>query len=263
MATAKHAPLRASGTKSYGISELARISGVTVRTLHHYDAIGLLRPSRRGRAGYRVYGDADLRALQRIVVLRELGLSLEAIRGLVEAGTRELRTTLSEHRSRLRSELEQRQAVLRALDAALFEGREETIMEKLFEGTEQFDSIKYQDETRERWGDTESYRESARRTARYGEAEWLQIRAESEALLSAWAALRKGGAAADGLEARSLAERHRQHIDKWYYPCTRAQHAQVSELYVADPRFAATFERYAEGLAGFAAASIRANAAQP
>lgn len=244
---------------SHSVSEVARISGVTVRTLHHYDAIGLLTPSRRGRAGYRVYDDADLRTLQRIVVLRELGLPLEAIRTLVQAGMRELRATLSEQRAKLRSELDHKQAVLRALDAALAEGREETIMDKLFEGTEQFDSIKYQDETRARWGDTEAYRESARRTALYGEAEWARIRAENEALLVAWAALHLAGAAADGPEARDLAERHRQHIDRWYYPCTRAHHAQVSELYVNDARFAASFERHAEGLAAFAAASIRAN----
>jgi len=250
--------------RTYSVGEVARIAHVTVRLLHHYDAIGLVVPSRRGRAGYREYDEDDLRRLQRVVLLRELGLSLEAIGALVDGRDADLRATLATHRDRLRDELDRRHAVLRALEAALATHEGETLtMDKLFEGTEHFDLVRHQEEARERWGDTDAYRESMRRTRGYDKADWARLETEVAPILSGWAALLSAGAAPDAVEARALAERHRLHIDRWFYPCDRAHHARLAELYVSDARFAAYFDRHAPGLTAFVAAAIRANADAP
>ena len=118
----------------------------------------------------------------------------------------------------------------------------------MFEG---FDPSEYEEEARERWGDTDAYRESARRTAQYGEAEWSEIRREAEEIVREMIAVMRAGAPADGTEARALAERHRQHISRWFYPCSTQMHRGLAEMYVVDERFTQTYEREAAGLAGY------------
>ena len=125
---------------------------------------------------------------------------------------------------------------------------------------EDFDPAEYEEEARERWGDTDAYRESARRSARYGEAEWAQIRAESEAVVADFAALLTAGAPADGAPARAVAERHRRHIAQWFYEVSPQMHRNLAEMYIADARFAAGYEKVAPGLARYVHDAVLANA---
>lgn len=243
----------------YSVRQVAARTGVTVRTLHHYDSIGLLVPSRRGRSGYRSYDDADLRRLHRIVVLRELGLSLAAIGSLLAGPAGALREALTAQRARIAEELLHKEAVLRALDRALASDGEEASMDDLFDDTTEFDSLRHREEARARWGQTDEYRESARRTKGYDADAWARIHAEAAALMAAFAALLAAGSRPDSREARDLAERHRLHLARWYYACSREHHARLAELYVADARFAAYFDAHAEGLAAFVSAAIQAN----
>jgi len=123
-----------------------------------------------------------------------------------------------------------------------------------------FENGPYEDEARERWGDTEAFKESARRTKRYKPEDWAKIKAEGEGVEAAMAALLSAGEAADGPKAMDLAERARLHIDRWFYPCSRGMHAALADMYTADARFAAHYEERAAGLAAFVADAIRANA---
>jgi MerR family transcriptional regulator, thiopeptide resistance regulator len=125
-----------------------------------------------------------------------------------------------------------------------------TVIEEasMFEG---FDPTEYEDEARERWGSTDAYQESARRTARYGETEWSEIRDESSEIVRGQVELMRAGAAADGAEARALAERHREHISRWFYPCSPQMHRGLGEMYIADERFTRTYEHEAPGLAQY------------
>ena len=118
----------------------------------------------------------------------------------------------------------------------------------------------YEDEARERWGKTSAYRESARRTRGYGDAEWAQIRAEAEEIERGFAAALAAGEPADGERATGLAEAARRHIDRWFYPCSREMHRALGEMYTADERFRAHYDERAEGLATYVAAAIDANA---
>lgn len=118
------------------------------------------------------------------------------------------------------------------------------------------------DEARDRWGDTDAYRESARRAQQYKAADWSKIKAEIEAVEAAMAALLTAGEAPHGSKAMDLAEEARLHIHRWFYPCSPAMHVGLADMYTADPRFAAHYDDRAPGLAAFMAGAIRANAAR-
>jgi MerR family transcriptional regulator, thiopeptide resistance regulator len=133
---------------------------------------------------------------------------------------------------------------------------------KMFDGFEDFDHAQYEDEARERWGHTDAWKESKRRTKDYTKADWTRIREEADAVMRGLADLLGRGHPADSSEAMAVAEQHRQHIDRWFYPCSRAMHERIAEMYTADPRFEASFEKRASGLAAYAQAAIRANAAR-
>ena len=118
----------------------------------------------------------------------------------------------------------------------------------LFEG---FDPEEYAEEAKDRWGDTDAYKESARRTKRYGKAEWDAIRRDADAIYARLAELMREGAPADDARVRGVAVAHREHITRWFYPCSREIHRGLAEMYVADPRFTANLDKIAPGFAQF------------
>ena len=248
----------------YTVGRVAALAGVTVRTLHHYDRIGLLSPSRRSENGYRLYDYDDLERLRQIRLLRELRLSLEAVEQLVDAPAYDRRSALIAQRELLRERQERTESIIRGVDRALTALEEETKMDttEMFEGLDDFDHAQYEDEVKERWGDTEAYRESMRRTRRYGKDDWARIKAEGEGVFAGLAELMAMGALAAGRAAMDLAEEHRCHIDRWFYPCSHEMHGCLAEMYTADPRFTEYFEKRAEGLAVFVQDAIRANEAR-
>lgn len=241
------------------VGELSAQAGVSVRTLHHYDEMGLLVPSERSEAGYRLYAYSDLERLQEILVWRQLGFALEEIRALLDDPGHDRESALLDQRELVGAELERLGATARALDAALAAHREGNEMEA---GTmfQDFDPTEYEDEVRERWGHTDAYRESTRRAAGYGEREWEQIRAESESVVADFAASMAAGEPAEGAPARALAERHRQHITRWFYEVSPQMHRNLAEMYIADDRFKRNYEQVAPGLASYVHDAVLANA---
>ena len=132
--------------------------------------------------------------------------------------------------------------------------------ETMFDGFEEFDHAKYEDEARERWGDTDAFQESARRTRQYGKPEWDAIKTEGGEILAAFAAAMAAGKRPRDPEVQAIAERHRLHIDRWFYPCSKQMHATVAAMYTQDPRFEAFYEKVAKGLAAFVSEAIVAAA---
>jgi MerR family transcriptional regulator, thiopeptide resistance regulator len=242
------------------IGEVADLAGVTVRTLHHYDAIGLVRPSERSGAGYRLYDDHDLDRLQTVLFYRELGFALEEIRALVADGYDRV-AALREQRKLLAAEKDRRERMIAAIDDALTaheEGRTVS-SEAMFEVFGD-DQRAWQDEAEERWGDTDAWRESRRRTASYTADDWQELKAESVAIMDRIAAVYRDGAAPDSVEAMDAVDAHREQIDRRFYPLSRAMHVHLGEMYVTDPRFTATYEELAPGLAAWVRDAILANA---
>lgn len=240
------------------VGEAARLAGVTVRTLHHYDAIGLLSPAGRSGSGYRLYADSDLERLHQIVLLRDLGLSLEAIGRVLDAPEYDRASALRSQRRALEARVRRTRAMIRAVDAAIQTLDEGATMaaEELFDG---FDPTEYEKEAEERWGGTEAFQESLRRTKGYGEEDWKRMSAEADVILSGLAEHMAAGRRPDALEVMDAAEAHRLHIDRWFYRCGHDMHVALSRLYVDDPRFRDYFERRREGLTEFLASAIRAN----
>lgn len=251
--------------KLYLVSELAARTGVSVRTLHHYDAIGLLTPRERSAKGYRLYGDAELLRLQQILIERSLGLSLEHIRRTLDDPSFDLQTALIDQRERLYHRRDETAAMIEAVDAALASlddderGDAELELERLFEG---FDPAAYEAEVEQRWGQTQAYAESKRRTQDYGPEQWAAIKAEAGTINRELAALMVAEVSAADPRAMDLAERHREHIGRWFYACPPTLHAGLGQMYVDDPRFAATYDEVAPGLAAYVRDAIVANAAR-
>ena len=252
---------------------MARLGRVTVRTLHHYDAIGLLTPSERSPAGYRLYTRADLERLQEILVYRELGFPLAAIAEMVDSPAQDRTAALRSQREQLLARRDALDEMIDTLSRTLTALEEDQDMsaEEMFKGfpdlTNAPDDVRahqaeHAAEVEERWGGSDSYRESARRVQRYSKDDWARIKAENEENESRMAALLAAEVDPTSPEAMDGAEALRLHIDRWYYPCPPAAHATLADMYETDGRFKAHYERRAAGLARFIAAAIRANAAR-
>ena len=235
----------------FTVGELAKLTGVTVRTLHHYDELGLVRPSQRSEAGYRLYTDRDVLRLQQVLLFRELGLPLDEIAAVLDDPAFSRGDALRRHREVLVGKRARLDAMLAALDRALI--KEEGPMKpeevkSLFEG---FDPEEYAEEAKQKWGETDAYKESARRTKQYGKAEWDAIRREGDAINVRLVELMREGAGPDDARVREAALAHREHISKWFYPCSREIHRGLAAMYLADPRFTANLDRIAPGFARF------------
>lgn len=238
---------------AFTVGDLAKLTGVTVRALHHYDELGLVVPSQRSAAGYRLYGDADILRLQQVLLFRELGLPLDEIAAVLDDPDYDSIDALRRHREVLVAKRARLDAMLVALDATISTPNEGKTMKPddvktMFDG---FDPEDYADEAHQRWGETDSFKESARRTKRYGKPEWEQIKREANAIYTELAQLMTAGAAPTDPRVAAQVEAHRAHIDRWFYPCSHAIHRKLGEIYVADPRFAANIDGYGAGLAQF------------
>lgn len=246
------------------VGDVARLAGISVRTLHHYDEVGLLSPSERSEAGYRLYTDSDLAALQQVLFYRELGFGLEDIRQVMcDPGFDRLEALVTQ-RTLLAEKAAQLHHMIEAVDKAI-DGTQKGIAmskEEMFEVFGDFDPAEYEDEVQERWGETDAYKESARRTARYTKDDWARFKAESEQIGSDTAALMDAGVPADDPRAMDLAEQARLQIDTWFYPCSKQMHMNLAEMYIADPRFTATYERIHVGMAQYWHDAILANGAR-
>jgi MerR family transcriptional regulator, thiopeptide resistance regulator len=256
---------REPAESAYTVGEFAEVARVSIRTLHHYDAIGLLSPSRRTGSGYRLYGRDELEQLHQILVYRELDFPLDAIARIMLDPTFDRRAALVAQREQLAARVGRMEAILAAIDAAIEalakgEPMDDTAM---FEVFGDFDPKQYEAEVKERWGETDAYKESARRTARYTKEDWKQIKSEGDAVTRELAERLAAGAAPADADVQALVERHRLQIDRWFYPCPVEMQVNLGEMYVADPRFTATYDRYQPGLARFLRDAIRVRAGLP
>ena len=234
------------------VGDVARLSGVTVRTLHHYDRIGLVTPSGRTAAGYRLYGEGDLDRLHAVLGYRELGFALEQITDLLD-GTADPLAHLRRQHGLVRSRMEQLERLLRGLEKEMeahMSGMRLTPEEK-FEVFGDHDPDEYADEARDQWGDSDAYRQSSQRTASYSKDDWLRMKAEAESVTQRFADLFAARAPADGPDAAAAVRAHREHISRWFYDCSPQMQRGLAEMYVADDRFRRNYDDRAPGLAQY------------
>jgi MerR family transcriptional regulator, thiopeptide resistance regulator len=245
------------------VGEVAAMAGVTVRTLHHYDRIGLLSPSARSASGYRLYAADDLDRLHQVLLYRELGFSLEDVAALL-ADDADPEAHLRRQHQLLRDRLERTQQMVAAVEKemeARAMGMSLTPEEK-FEVFGEFDPDQYEQEVQERWGETDAYAQSKSRTSSYTKEDWVRIKQEGEDVEARFAAALQAGVPADSEQAMDVAEAHRQQISRNFYDCPPAMHAGLGRMYVEDERFAAHYEQRAPGLAQYVSDAVQANAAR-
>lgn len=237
---------------------------MTVRTLHHYDEIGLLRPSERSHAGYRLYTSSDLERLQNVVVYRRLGFPLDEIGDLLDGGADG--NTVAEHLRRQRAAVMTRLDEMRDLVAAIDSALEKEMSGLKISTQEQKElfgegfSDEYAAEAEQRWGDSDMFKQSAARTASYDKADWVAVKAEMDAVNAALVEAKRAGEPATSERAMDAAELHRRHINDRFYELTPEFHRNLGDMYVSDPRFTETYEDLEPGLAQFTRDAIHANA---
>ncbi|AXG81080.1 MerR family transcriptional regulator [Streptomyces paludis] len=251
---------------SYSVGQIAGFTGVTVRTLHFYDRSGLLTPGERSPAGYRLYGDADLARLRRILFYRELGFPLEEIEAILDDPGDSVLDRLRERSRQLTEQVARLQRLITMAESAI-EVRQAGVRLSPEERVEVFGDIEadlsYATDTDLKWGHLEGQRRSMARAAAHTKEDWRQLMAESAAWRRRLIAAFDEREPADGERSRALAEEHRQHIGRWFTPCSPETHRRIADDYVEDPRAFALVVPAAEqrpGLAGFLRAAAHANA---
>lgn len=241
--------------KAYTVSRLARMAGVSVRTLHHYDQIGLLEPSTRTEAGYRLYGEPELLRLQQILLFKELDMPLEEVRRILDDPGFDLVVALAQHRQALHRRMERLARLLKTIDRTIDRLTEDDMAltdQELYEGFTPEQIERYQREAREMY-DPALVAESERRVKKMSRAQWQAVKAEGGAVTTALAALadREPGDA----EVQALVARHHAWIEN-FYPCSAEVFRGLGELYVQHPEFRANYEKYRPGLADFLSAAM-------
>ena len=247
----KHAPLT--------VSVMARKTGVSVRTLHFYDEIGLLVPDRSAK-GYRLYGQEHLLRLQQILIGRSFGQSLEDIRQSLDDPAFDEVDNLKRQRERLLYQIGETRQMIASIDAALdfLVSTKETDMNTraMFDG---FDPSKYEQEASDRWSKSEAWKQSSHKTKSYGKADWAAIKAEADAIYADAAQAMAADAPVDGDMARALVMRHRDHIERWFYVVSPQMHRALADLWESDDRFRQSIDTHSAGLTDWFASAVRAS----
>jgi DNA-binding transcriptional MerR regulator len=252
--------------KELTVKQLAAISGVTVRTLHHYDEIGLLKPASVGANGYRYYGRAELLRLQRILFHRELGVPLSEIGELLALEGADQVGVLMQHRSRLEAEGARLAVLIDTIDRTIASIKGETSMSNadLYKGFSPEKQAGYEAWLIERYGEPmkESIAHSRQSYAALSEAEQAAMMTELQQVEEALAeACRRGiDPAADAVSG--LIRRHRAWVAAmWGKPCPPEAYAGLADLYLSHPDFVARYERIAPGFTDYLTLAMKTHAA--
>lgn len=250
----------------YRIGQVAALTKVSVRLLHHYDELGLLVPSHRSEAGYRLYTRTDLQRLQQILFYRELEFSLTEILRVMNAPDFDRKAALLQQRELLRGKAAQLAAVIDLLERSLAESAsedEDNLMsnEAMFEV---FPELKQEDmdEAQQRWGDTEAWKQSAIRSRQYTKADWERMKQEMEVVNTRLETLFRSGTAPDAPEAVAAIDAARLLIGKWHYDCSKEFHVNLTAMTSNDERFVRNIDRNCAGLAAWIHLAAKANLAR-
>ncbi|MFE1170370.1 MerR family transcriptional regulator [Nocardiopsis sp. NPDC058789] len=249
------------GEHAMTVGAVASHVGVTVRTLHHWDEIGLAAPSERSAAGYRLYTTADVARIHRVLVYRELGVSLEETAQLLEADAEKATEALLQQRDRLRERIRKLGRMADALDR-MAGARQQGVLLTAEEQVAIFGADwrpSWAAQARERWGDTRQWAQFAERAAERTAEDWRRVAKEVTALNADLVEAVRTGIEPGSEEANDLAERHRGSMGV-YFDCTHSMQVILGQTNVADAGFRAHYDGLAPGLALWLRDSIDANA---
>jgi DNA-binding transcriptional MerR regulator len=242
-------PVPIESSAMFTVKQLSSLAGVTPRTLHHYDQIGLLKPSQIGENGYRYYGEDAALRLQQILFYRELDLPLEEIKNIMGRRDFDLIAALESHKTELARRIRRLEQLIGTVDGTIASLKGQKIMnnKQIFSGFTPEEEERYALEAEQMY-DPETVRESNRKWKAYGKEKQQAILAEGKQIyVEMIAAMPKG---ANSPEAQALVERWRGHMDYFWTP-NLEQLRGIANGYVDDPRFKENFDAMHPGLAGF------------
>ncbi len=251
----------------YTVRTLSRLAGVSPRTLRHYDALGLLRPSGTKPSGYRVYGPAGLERLQRILFYRELGLPLEEIRKALGAPGYDDLAALRAHRATLLERWRRVESLVELLDRTIAEKEGRIVMndkerfEAFKKGFVESNESEFGAEVRAKYGD-ESMDASNRKVLGMDEAKMQQAQELADEVVAEFLAAQETGDVSGPL-ARRAAELHKRWLCLYWTKYSKQAHAGIVRMYVEDPRFTAYYDRHRPGLAVFVRDAVLAWLGEP
>lgn len=237
------------------IKEFAELSGVSVRTLHYYDEIGLLKPCFIDEQnGYRFYDESSLERMQAILFYRELDFPLKSIAEILSSPNYDKQKALAEQKRLLLLKKERLERLILALEQA----EKGEITMNAFDNSEyEITRQQYEDEAKRRWGDTDAYKESTARTAEYSKEKWNAVSEEMDNIFSTFSECMNSGERADSETAQDLVKKLQDYITKNFYHCTDDILAGLGEMYVCDERFKKNIDKHAEGTAEFVSNTIK------
>ena len=237
------------------INEFAKLTGVSVRTLHYYDEIGLLKPAFVDEQnGYRFYDENSLERMQEILFYRELDFELKSISEILSSPDYDKEKALAEQRKLLILKKERLERIIDALDGA----EKGKITMKAFDNSDYETARKqYETEAKERWGATDAYKEHAEKTANYTADKWQEVNDGLMSVLANFAECMQNGNTADSDDAQALVKELQDYITDNYYTCTNEILAGLGQMYVADERFKNNIDKHAVGTAEFVSKAIK------
>lgn len=262
-----------SDSKTYTVKQLADLSHISVRTLHYYDEIDILKPNTVKQNGYREYGQNELLRLQQILLFKEIELPLEKIKEILDDPDFDYETAMVKHKEILSSKLERLKQILSTIDATTInikkiKNKTQENMNKnskssmspisskddenraLFDAFESEEQKAYQKEAEERWGNTLAWKQSQVRYAKLTQEDKIRIQKAADDLMREMADCMKKGNTPESKEMQKLVVRHYEGLRTFYDPSPELYRG-LADMYIADPRFTAYYEAYAPGLAEY------------
>jgi DNA-binding transcriptional MerR regulator len=240
---------------AFKVKEVAGLVGVSVRTLHHYDQIGLLKPESVSPAGYRLYTDRNLERLQQILFFKEIGFDLHEIKEVLDSPGFDRRNALYTHRELLLEKKNRLEEIIRTVEKTIDAMEGEMVMDtkEMFSGFDMGEIEKHQaqyaEEAKQKYENSDAYQESMKKTAKYTKEDWAKIMADVNRIYQRIAALMDKGPADP--EVQKAVGEWRRHITENFYNCTLEIFRGLGELYVEDRRFTENIDKVKPGLAAF------------
>ncbi len=237
----------------YKINEVSKLTGVSIRMLHHYDKIRLLEPSKRTDSNYRMYNDDDIARLYQILLFKELEFPLQEIKQILDDKDFNREEVLKAQRNLIFEKKQRLERILESIDDTI-ESLGGNVMSKDNFKAFGYEEVKkhqekYKEETKKRYGKSDAYRESQGKTSKYSKNDWENIMQEAGAIYEELYKLMDKDPSDE--KVQELIEKWRNHITTNFYNCTIEIFRCLALMYVGDERFTKNIDKYGEGLAKF------------
>ena len=238
----------------FSVSEISKLTGVSIRTLHYYDQINLLTPSIVSEAGYRYYDDLAVEKLQQILFYKELDFSLKEISKIMNSSEYKKEDALIRQRNLLNLKRERLDKLIGLLDAKI--GGDDTMSFKEFDVKEIEEAkTKYAEEVKAKWGNTAAYAQSKEKTDKYTKGNWKHITNKTNEIMKKFS--ENVGKPPQSKEVQDLVEEWRNFITESYYDCTNEILSGLGQMYVMDERFRKNIDKFGEGTAELISNAIK------